>query len=93
MRELEITSDAKTKTLSYILFFVFPIFPAIHTLACIGVLDSNEHIIANMIAGLVPKAAFTILAISTHKTVIDKMIENLDKEMQPFFQSIVGGKY
>ena len=89
----DLTEPAKEKTLSYLLFIIFPIFPVIYLLAATGILNHNGTVVANMIAGLIAKLGFTAVAMQSHRSVIDKMVEELDRQIQPMIYTIVGGTF
>ena len=84
-----ITAKEKSKTLSYLLFILFPLFPTIHLLTMFGILDHNLNLILNMIAGLAAKLGFTAIAVKSHRNVLDSLVSRLDDGLQPFIYKII----
>ena len=84
-----ISNAVKMRSLTYLLFFVFPIFPFIYILAMTEFLDFNGTLIAYQIAGLISKLMFAALAIRSHHSVIDRLVAIVDEEIQPMIQKIV----
>ena len=84
-----ISNAVKMRSLTYLLFFVFPIFPFIYILAMTEFLGQNGTLIAYQIAGLISKLMFAALAIRSHHSVIDRLVAMVDEEIQPMIQKIV----
>ena len=84
-----ITNAIKTRTLAYLLFFVFPIFPLVHVMALVGFIDADMTFIAWQVAGVFAKLVFVALAVRSHRNVFDSIVALVDKEVQPMIQTIV----
>jgi hypothetical protein len=87
----EISTEVRIKTLSYLLFVVFPLFPVIYIAALVGLLDYNWTYIGFQFAGLVAKLLFTALAVRSHSNVLDEIVKLLELEIQPMIQNIITG--
>lgn len=85
----KISSAMKTRTLTYLLFFVFPVFPLVYLLAMAGLFDFNQTLIGWQIAGVFAKLMFAALAVRSHRSVADKFVALLDAEIQPMVQRVV----
>ena len=84
-----ITNAIKTRTLAYLLFFVFPIFPLVHVAAILGFIDADTTFIAWQVAGVFAKLVFVALAVRSHRNAFDSIVALIDKELQPMIQTIV----
>lgn len=89
----EISTEVRMKTLSYLLFVVFPLFPVIYIAALVGLLDYNWTYIGFQFAGLVAKLLFTALAVRSHSNVLDEIVKLLELEIQPMIQNIITGEF